>query len=88
MRWRIFGSKGRKGSAIKDLLKSIRLSRTSRSGGLEAYSSTVGECVNDAKIFESGAYLLSKKRMCEVEAEKAMMVNVSRHPRWVAGGPH
>jgi hypothetical protein len=84
----MFGSKGRKSPAKKGLLKSIKLSRTSRSGGLEAYSSIAGECTSDAKIFESGAYLLSKKRMCEVEAEKAMMVNVSRHPRWVAGGPH
>lgn len=88
MRWRMFGSKGRKSPRKKGLFKSIRLSRASRNDGLDACTSTLDECISDAKIFNSEAYLLSKKRMYEVEAEKAVMVNVSRHPRWVAGGPH
>jgi hypothetical protein len=88
MKWRMFGTKGRKTIRKKGLLKSFRLSLASRNGEMNTYSSTLHECNGEAKSFASEAYLLSKKRMCEVEAEKALMVNVSRHPRWVAGGPH
>jgi len=39
--------------------------------------------------FRSEAYLLSKRRKVEVETEKAMLISLSRHPRWKgAGGPN
>jgi len=37
--------------------------------------------------FRSQAYLLAKRRVIEAEAEKAMLIQVSRHTRWKAGGP-
>jgi len=39
------------------------------------------------KTFSSDAYLLAKKRMHEIEAQKAMVIFESRHDRWKAGGP-
>ena len=84
----MFGTKERKSVRKKGLLKSLRLSLASRNSEMNTYSSTPCECNGEAKSFKSEAYLLSKKRMYEVEAEKALMINVSRHPRWVAGGPH
>ena len=39
------------------------------------------------KTFSSDAYLLARKRMYAVEAQKAMAILVSRHDKWKAGGP-
>jgi len=78
---------------IKIMLKNSFKSKVLRLSGLEmGFESTSRlqqkEDYARAETLNSEAYLLSKKRMHEVEAEKAVMISVSRHPRWVAGGPH
>lgn len=84
----MFGIKGRKTPAKNGLSKSLKVNLASGYGNLNTCPDSLGNSVSESKILSSDAYLLSKKRMSEVEAEKALMVNVSRHPRWVAGGPH
>lgn len=38
--------------------------------------------------FTPQAYILAKQRVHEIETQKAMMVLLSRHNSWKAGGPH
>ena len=33
------------------------------------------------------AYTLAKQRMREIESQKAMLISISRHEKWKAGGP-
>ena len=89
MRWKISGT-GKSGNSLRkwtfDLFKSSRALRN-KSGTVYSNEATYGG-QGDITTLSSHAYISSSKRMREVEAEKAIMVNVSRHPRWVAGGPH
>jgi len=39
------------------------------------------------KTFSSDTYLLAKKRKHEIEIQKAMLISMSRHDTWKAGGP-
>jgi len=39
------------------------------------------------KTFSSGAHVLAKNRMHEMETQKAILILQSRHDRWKAGGP-
>ncbi len=39
------------------------------------------------RTFNTQAYLLAKQRMHEIEGQKAMLILLSRHERWKAGGP-
>lgn len=88
MRWRMFGTKRRESSLKKGLFELFRSSRASRNSVIDVYANTATRGgLREAATFNSHAYMLSSKRMREVEVEKAVMVNVSRHPRWVAGGP-
>ena len=89
MRWGMFGTKRRESLLKKGLFQLFRSSRASRNSAIDVYSNTATRGgLGAAATFNSHAYMLSGKRMREVEAEKAVMVNVSRHPRWAAGGPH
>jgi len=33
------------------------------------------------------AYTLAKQRMHEIESQKAILISISRHEKWKAGGP-
>jgi hypothetical protein len=69
-------------------LKLFRLIRGVRMGDMDASPRTdSNEDREQTKTFSSDAYLLAKKRMYEVEAQKAMVILESRHDRWKAGGP-
>ncbi len=37
--------------------------------------------------FNCKAYILAKQRMYEIETQKAMLISLSRHDKWKAGGP-
>ena len=39
------------------------------------------------KTFNVQAYLLANQRMHEIEGQKAMVILISRHQSWKAGGP-
>lgn len=55
--------------------------------GASAYSQASTKGLADTH-FSSEAYRLSNQRKVEVETEKAMLISLSRHPRWKgAGGP-
>ena len=43
---------------------------------------------NQPKTFNVQAYMLGKRRMHEIEGEKAMAIAESRHHRYQAGGPY
>lgn len=69
-------------------LKLFRLIRGTRMGDMDASLRTdSNEDREQTKTFSSDAYLLAKKRMQEIEAQKAMLVFESRHHNWKAGGP-
>jgi len=77
---RLFGTRGR--------LKLFRLIRGVRMGDMDVSIRTdSNEDREQTKTFSSDAYLLAKKRMHEIEAQKAMVIFESRHDRWKAGGP-
>jgi len=69
-------------------LKLLRLIRGVRMGEMDASVHTdSNEDQEQTKTFSSDAYDLSRKRMQEMEAHKAMAIFESRHDRWKAGGP-
>ena len=42
---------------------------------------------NQPVTFNVQAYLLGKRRMHEIEGDKALVIAESRHDKWKAGGP-
>lgn len=43
---------------------------------------------NQPKAFNVQAHMLGKRRMHEIEGEKALVIAESRHDKWTAGGPY
>jgi len=77
---KLFGTRGR--------LELFRSLRALRMGGTDASSRTISdEDQEQTTTFRSDAHMLTKKRMHEMEACKAMAILESRHDRWKAGGP-
>ena len=77
---KLFGTIGR--------LKLFRLIRGVRMGDMDASLRTdSNEDREQTKTFSSDAYVLAKKRMHEIETQKAMVILESRHCTWKAGGP-
>lgn len=69
-------------------LKLFKLIRGTGMGGMDASLRTdSNEDREQTKTFSSDAYLLAKKRIHEIEAQKAMLIFESRHDNWKAGGP-
>jgi len=75
----LFGTKGR--------LKLFRLIRGIGMGDLDASLHTESnEDGEQKKTFNSDAYVLAKKRIHAIEAQKAMVMFESRHDKWKSGG--
>ena len=89
MRWKISGPKKTTNSLKNETFDLFESNGASRNRIVDVLSKGAAHGgLGDISTSNSVAYMLSSKRMREVEAEKAVMVNVSRHPRWAAGGPH
>ncbi len=85
---KIFGTRGRFGSLKKEAFKMFRLIRGVATRDFNSSSYTVAnEDLKQPKTFNLQTYTLAKRRMHEVEGEKAMLLSLSRHERWKAGGP-
>ena len=72
----------------KGKLKLFRLIQGIRMGDMDAFLHTESnEDGEQKKTFNSDAYVLAKKRIHAIEAQKAMVMFESRHDKWKAGGP-
>ena len=103
MEWKMFGTKGKFGSAKQKLFKVVRLIGGLGKEGSNASSPTPVFTVApdkpanslpnyslapaQPKNFNLQAYIIAKQRMHEVEAEKAMLFSLMRHDTWKPGGP-
>ena len=55
---------------------------------LKASSTTdADEDLRQPNSFNVQAYVIADHRKNEIESQKAMMISLSRHERWKAGGP-
>jgi len=70
----------KKGSTTETMLQlSNRCSETSSTGKEEIVASI--------HPFNFEAYKSSKQRMLEIDTQKAIIISLSRHEKWKAGGP-
>jgi len=53
----------------------------------EASSAGKEEIVSSMHPFRFEAYTSSQQRMHEIDTQKAIIISLSRHERWKAGGP-
>jgi len=77
------------GATIKratDIL--LPTSRESMSKDMRARYDEAKEASVAASMHSPYAYQLSKKRMHEIETQKALIIKVSRHDTWKTGGPN
>ena len=100
MNWKMFEMKGKFGSAKEKVFRLIgglrkegsSVSSLTRVSTVAPYE-TVNSLTNNSlargkpKTFNLQAYVLAKQRMHELEGQKAMVILLSRHERWKAGGP-
>jgi len=63
----------------------LQISRTNRCG--ETSSIGKEEIASNIRPFGIKAYTSSKERMYEIETQKAIIISLSRHDKWKAGGP-
>ncbi len=88
MGWKSLGIRKRFASPKEGLLRILRLIRAVDKDDLSPYSfGPKPEDVEEPNSFNTQAYLLAKQRMHEIEGQKAMLIALSRHERWKAGGP-
>lgn len=85
MEWRRFGTDRIGSSNIGS--KILRLIRGLRNGDVGISSPGLESETRERSGFNVQAYIVGKQRMHEIENEKAMLISVSRHERWKAGGP-
>jgi hypothetical protein len=52
----------------------------------QAFKARVANATQDLETPET--YMIAKKRMHEIETEKAFITKVSNHDKWKAGGPY
>lgn len=82
----VFGMRKLLGLRVR--LKLSRLIRGAIMGGMEAsLCPGSNEDWEQTKTFNSNACLLARKRVYEIDAQKAMAILESRHDKWKAGGP-
>jgi len=88
MEGKMFEIKGKFGSAKQNVFKVFRLIRGIGKGDLSASSyMDADKEPQQPKTSNVQAYLTGKRRMHEIETQKAMIIVLSRHNRWKAGGP-
>ncbi len=88
MEWKTFGKKGRLSSAKDQMVRVFRLIRGSETAYVNVSSCTdANEDPRQPINFNSQAQIIAKKRMLEIQAQKAMLISELRHDRWKAGGP-
>ena len=83
MKWKMFGLGGKLGSTkerVFSLIRGIGMR------DLNA-SSDANEDLRQPKSFNPQVYMLAKRRMHEIEGQKAMIIHELRHEFWKAGGP-
>ncbi len=86
MKWKMLGLRGRFGSTKEGVSKVFSLIRAIGMRDLNA-SSEANEDLRQPNDFNLRAYIAAKQRMQEIEGQKAMLIALSRHERWKAGGP-
>ena len=87
MEGKMFEIKGKFGSAKQNVFKVFRLIRGIGKGDFSASYMDADEKPQQPKTSNVQAYLIGKRRMHEIETQKAMIIVLSRHARWKAGGP-
>ncbi len=81
---KMFRIRGRSGL----MLKVFRLLRGVGKGDFSVPSSaSTHKDLRQPKSFNPQAYIIAKNRMHEIEGQKAMIIRMSRHDSWKAGGP-
>jgi len=88
MERKIFGQGIRFGLPKERVLEMLRLIRSAGNGSLNASKcADANEDLGQSHVFNVCAYLTVKRRMHEVETEKAIIIKELRHENWKAGGP-
>lgn len=75
-------SLGRLAGNVRRLLRGVGKGDFSASSYTDA-----DEDPKQPKTFNLQAHISGKRRMHEIETQKALLTSLSRHERWKAGGP-
>jgi len=84
MNWKMFGLGERLGSTKAGVFKVFNSIRAIGIRGLNASSDEKEEPI---RLKSVEAFIIESRRKHEVETQKGMMIALSRHDRWKAGGP-
>ena len=74
-------------SPFKRIIGIVGDESESTTSNLQASINRLNQDAEQPKTFNCDAYILANQRMHEIETQKAMLVSLSRHDRWKAGGP-
>ncbi len=81
---KMFGTRERFGSAKEGLTKLVRLFRR---GDFDASIPDAKRDQRQLNALNPQAFIMAKRRMHEIETQKAMIIHELRHDFWKAGGP-
>jgi len=76
-----------KGSLLRSVLRALGMDKSFKSHLTASAPTDADEDLRQPYNFNVQAHIIAGHRKHELESQKAMMVSLSRHDRWKAGGP-
>jgi len=84
MNWKMFGLGERLGSTKEGV---FRVFNSIRAMGIRGLNASSDEKEEPIRLKSVEAFIIESRRKHEGETQKGMMIALSRHDRWKAGGP-
>lgn len=84
----MFGIKGKVGSPKENVFKVLGLNHGQVREDIISPYTPANRNLEQPKSINLQAYMSAHQRMHEIETQKAMVILVSRHECWKAGGPY